>query len=953
MRLWLLPVLALLTCLPLSSFPGDAARFAALPPYDIDLPEGFADTVLATGLTGATAMAIAPDGRLFVCEQTGALRVVKNDVLLPKPFVTVAVDSYWERGLIGVALHPDFPKTPYVYVCYVANTPYSHHRISRFTARGDEAAPGSEVILFEGDDQRQLGGSQPAGHQGGAVHFGQDGKLYVGFGEQTNDRAAQRMDTLQGKLLRLNPDGSIPPDNPFFKTAKGKYRATWALGLRNPFAFAVQPGTGRIFINDVGNSRLEEINEGVAGANYGWPVAEGPTTDPKYRNPVHAYARNVGRSITGGSFYNPPVRQFPPRYVGKYFFADYMDNWIRVLDPDDPREATVFATGLAGPVDLCTGPDGSLYYLNRRAWVKDNQFKPHTGSVHRVSYTANAKRPLAHVTLQPEDRTAAPGQSVTFTVAALSTALLKYQWFRDGKPVRGAVSPTYTFAKVSAADDGAQFRCAVSTASGVTRSRRATLRVLPWREAVTPGRALPGLAYQYFEGAWNGLPDFASQKPARTGAVAVPDLGPRKREDRIGFTFRGFLEVSRDGVYTYFLNSDGASQLFLGGARVALTTGTRRGQEASGRVALRAGKHALAIVYTQEAGPPAMRVEYTGPDLPRQPLSADRLFRTDPADGLARREAVATLSVSPDPADLPPLLSQTGVFRSLEALTPNPGVIPYDVISPLWGDGAAKRRWVALPGDARIEFRPTGAWQFPAGAVFIKHFEIGTPPCRLETRLLVMDETGTGYGVTYKWRPDQREADLLADGLTEEIDVPSSAGPCKQKWSYPSRGDCLICHTAPAGFVLGPKAVQLTDNQLRTWNRLGLFKRPLDEASLSRLGKLAALSDKTASLERRARSYLDSNCAHCHRPGGARGLFDARFEVPLARQNLIHGPVAAADLGVRNPELIAPGDPARSMLYQRMIRRQDVFKMPPLATHEVDREAAAVMREWVLSLGKR
>src|SRR5205085_5232569 len=117
---------------------------------------------------------------------------------------------------------------------------------------------------------------------------------------------------------------------------------------------------------------------------YGWPAAEGPSTDPRYRNPIHAYDRHTGRSITGGCFYTPPVAQFPAEYVGKYFFLDFMDNWIRVLDPERPESVRLFSTGLAGPVDLCVGPDGSLYYLNRNAWVKDDQFKPGTGSVHRV-----------------------------------------------------------------------------------------------------------------------------------------------------------------------------------------------------------------------------------------------------------------------------------------------------------------------------------------------------------------------------------------------------------------------------------------------------------------------------------------------------------------------------------------------------------------------------------------
>lgn len=218
------------------------------------LPPGFASVIVASGITGATAMEVASDGRVFVCEQTGTLRIVKDGAFVAQPFVKLEVDSQWERGLIGVALDPDFEKNGYVYVNSVAPRPYPHHRLSRFTARGDVAVRGSEVVLFDGDDQTKMGGVIPAGHQGGAIHFGKDRKLYVALGEQTAGVPAQRMDSLLGKLLRLNPDGSIPEDNPFFETARGKYRAIWALGLRNPFSFAVQPGTGRIFINDVGEA---------------------------------------------------------------------------------------------------------------------------------------------------------------------------------------------------------------------------------------------------------------------------------------------------------------------------------------------------------------------------------------------------------------------------------------------------------------------------------------------------------------------------------------------------------------------------------------------------------------------------------------------------------------------------------------------------------------------------
>jgi putative heme-binding domain-containing protein len=344
------------------------------------LPPGFRAEVVAGGLTGATAFAAAPDDRLFVCEQTGSLRIVKDCKLLARPFVKLAVDKSWERGLIGCALAPGFPQTPHVFVCYVAVRPYPHHVISRFTADGDMAVMGSEKILLEGDDQTRLGGTVSAGHRGGAMHFGKDGKLYMGIGDQTAGKPAQELNSLLGRMLRINPDGSIPEDNPFFSRARGKYRATWALGLRNPFTFAVQPETGRIFINDVGGI-AEEINEGVAGANYGWPIVEhGPTTDRRFRGPIYHYPTAC---IAGGDF-APENSPWPREYRGQYFFGDFNHGWIKVIDPGNPAAARPFATGLHRPVDLHFAPDGSLYVLVRDAWVIDHLFRGGTGAVLRI-----------------------------------------------------------------------------------------------------------------------------------------------------------------------------------------------------------------------------------------------------------------------------------------------------------------------------------------------------------------------------------------------------------------------------------------------------------------------------------------------------------------------------------------------------------------------------------------
>lgn len=329
------------------------------------LPAGFTEAQFGSNVgSGPTAMAFAPDGRLFVCLQGGQLRVIKDGVLLATPFVSLSVTSAGERGLLGIAFDPNFSANQFVYLYYTTSTSPIHNRISRFTASGDVAAAGSEVTLVDLDNL-----SSATNHNGGAIHFGPDGKLYVGVGENANSANAQTLSNRLGKILRINSDGTIPTDNPFVNTATGANRAIWALGLRNPYTFGFQPGTGRLFINDVGQSAWEEIDDGIAGSNYGWPTCEGACspTNGNFRDPLLQYAHNgdvntTGCAIVGAAFYNPPVNQFPSSYIGKYFFADLCSGWIRLFDPSTAT-ASAFATGISTPVDLKVGPDGCLYYL--------------------------------------------------------------------------------------------------------------------------------------------------------------------------------------------------------------------------------------------------------------------------------------------------------------------------------------------------------------------------------------------------------------------------------------------------------------------------------------------------------------------------------------------------------------------------------------------------------------
>jgi glucose/arabinose dehydrogenase len=350
------------------------------------VPGGFSlPAQQGSDLSDGTSMAFAPDGRLFVARVTGEVRIFKDGALLPAAFMRLAISSVDERGLLGITLDPDFATNGFVYVFYTM-TSGTMNRISRFVASGDVRDTGiAEQVLLDIDTSAL----NPSYHQGGGLHFGLDGKLYVSVGDGMNAALSQDPTSIHGKILRYNPDGSIPSDNPTtfqgVATVLSAPSAVWAIGLRNPFTFAFQPGTGRMFINDVGEDTWEEINDGIKGRNYGWAggLTDGRRYSPNFTDSIFEYSHSagsglVGNVITGGVFYDPTVVQFPSSYLGKYFFADTgVGNFIYSLDPAT-GVATAFLTSGNHPVDVDIGPDGSLYYLARGGI--------HPG-VYRIAYT--------------------------------------------------------------------------------------------------------------------------------------------------------------------------------------------------------------------------------------------------------------------------------------------------------------------------------------------------------------------------------------------------------------------------------------------------------------------------------------------------------------------------------------------------------------------------------------
>lgn len=529
------------------------------------LPAGFAETTIASGMSSPTAMAFAPDGRLFVAEQTGALRVIKNGALLSTPFATLSVNSSGERGLLGIAFDPQFNTNNYVYLYYTTSTSPVRNRISRFTANGDVAVAGSEVQILNLDTL-----SSATNHNGGAIHFGPDGKLYAAVGDNANGANAQDLTTLHGKMLRLNKDGTVPADNPFYGSLSGNDRMIWAYGLRNPFTFNFQPETTRMFINDVGQSAWEEINDGVAASNYGWPGTEGETSNPAYLSPLYAYGHGssstTGCAITGGAFYNPPVQNFPASYNGKFFFADYCTGWIRQYDSASDTTSG-FATGISSPVDLQVGPDGALYYLYRGG-----------GGVRRISYTASQAPTISQ---HPADATVAAGQSASFSCAASGSAPITYQWQRNGSDIGGATSASYQIAATVMSDNGAQFRCIATNAFGSVTSNAATLTVTsntaPVASITTPASGttyaagttisyggngtdtqdgtLPGSAFTWqvdFHHDTHSHPFMAATTGSKSGSFAIPTSG----ETATNVWYRLYLTVQDSGGLTHTVYRD-------------------------------------------------------------------------------------------------------------------------------------------------------------------------------------------------------------------------------------------------------------------------------------------------------------------------------------------------------------------------------------------------------------
>ncbi|MBT28853.1 MAG: hypothetical protein CMO01_04250, partial [Thalassobius sp.] len=326
---------------------------------------------------------------------------------------------------------------------------------------------------------------------------------------------------------------------------------------------------------------------------------------------------------------------------------------------------------------------------------------------------------------------------------------------------------------------------------------------------------------------------------------------------------------------------------------------------------------------------------------------------------------ISKIEVNPSLSSPPKLLSETNAFDNLKDMTPSEGIVPYEVNSPLWSDGASKKRWISIPNESEgIHFSKDSSWQFPVGTVFIKHFELPTDTgsfVKVETRFFVIDEEGKGYGITYKWNKEGTDATLIGEdeSVSEDFTFLKNGVLATQTWNYPTRSQCLTCHNENAGYVLGVKSSQLnktctdeatgfTENQLISWKKNSFFSSDSIELFVDNLPKLYSLNDTTASLTNQVRSYIDANCSFCHRPNGVEGAFDARFSTPLSEQNLINHEVASRNSTIGN-KIIFPLNSDSSELWIRDSSLGE-NKMPPLGKTKLDNEYLNVLDAWIQSL---
>lgn len=432
------------------------------------LPTGFVKKNLTNNnINEAVTMAHAPDGRIFLAERSGNVKVYKTDGTVATVH-TVATTTATEQGLLGMTLHPDFPTNGKCYI-YYTNAAGTYHYLDLIIINVSNVVTSStRLITFD----PILAGF----HNGGAMAF-KGGFLYLCVGESNTSSTAQNLDTYMGKVLRLTEDGVPVPDNPYFNTpgANTQKKSIWAIGMRNPWTMSVDPMTGKIYVVNVGGN-YEEVDDvtnpdAAKNYNYGWGAAglSGPDQPNTTIHAAFSYGHaGWGCAITTGAAFNPAISNYPASYKGRFFFSDWCSGWLRSFDMSNPAGGyqEFSATGFNGILGLSVGIDGSLYYIQYNT----------NGNLYKLEYTL-ATTPI--IVNHPASQTVFVNDAVTFTASASGAATLNYQWRKDGIDILNANSNTYIINSVVAGNAG-NYTCYVSNTHGNATTNAATLTVKPF-----------------------------------------------------------------------------------------------------------------------------------------------------------------------------------------------------------------------------------------------------------------------------------------------------------------------------------------------------------------------------------------------------------------------------------------------------------------------------------------
>lgn len=444
------------------------------------LPAGFSQKKLTGNVINeATALAHAPDGRIFIAERGGNVKVFQNGTVTTVHTAQTVTED--EQGMLGIALHPQFTTNGKVYIFYT-NTeakPRQRHYIDAISVTSNNQVTNVNRIL-------ELDSVINGAHNGGAILF-KEGYLYVAVGESNSPSWSPRLDTYRGKILRLTDEGEPAPGNPYYDTpgATRQQRSIWARGLRNPWKMALDPASGKIFVIDVGGD-YEEINDvtnpdASKGYNYGWSQdgksgssqAAGTITAAFYYD--HSDDKG-GCAITSGVFFNPPATNYPPEYRNKFFFSDWCRDWYRFVDVNNLTPASQFtefsSQGFGRILGTSVGIDGNIYYIQYGT----------NGSLWRIEYNNNQAPTIVN---PPANLTVTAGDPAQFSVSASGGIPMSFQWQKNGVNIPGATNPTYSIAQTTPADSGL-YRCVVTNHVSSTTSTAAKLTVLPFNARPVP-----------------------------------------------------------------------------------------------------------------------------------------------------------------------------------------------------------------------------------------------------------------------------------------------------------------------------------------------------------------------------------------------------------------------------------------------------------------------------------